>query len=98
MLKISKKADYALMALQHIASVQFGDVTPGRVVNTKEIAEEYQRAFHQIAVRGEQVLKQDRVADHHRSAEDRQIEGQRAAISSAQSSKHSVARNQEPDA
>jgi Rrf2 family protein len=41
MLKISKKTDYALMALQHIASVQFGDVTPGRVVNTKEIAEEY---------------------------------------------------------
>src|SRR5512145_202190 len=41
MLKISKKADYALMALQHIASVQFGDITPGRVVNTKEIAEEY---------------------------------------------------------
>lgn len=41
MLKISKKSDYALMALQHIASVQFGDVTPGRVVNTKEIAEEY---------------------------------------------------------
>ena len=29
------------MALQHIASVQFGDTTPGRVVNTKEIAEEY---------------------------------------------------------
>jgi hypothetical protein len=28
MLKISKKADYALMALQHIAAVQFGDVTP----------------------------------------------------------------------
>ena len=41
MMKISKKADYALMALQHIASVQFGDITPGRVVNTKEIAEEY---------------------------------------------------------
>ena len=41
MLRLSKKADYALMALQHIASVQFGDVTPGRVVNTKEIAEEY---------------------------------------------------------
>lgn len=41
MLKISKKADYALMALQHIASVQAGDVAPGRVVNTKEIAEEY---------------------------------------------------------
>ena len=41
MLKLSKKADYGLMALQHIASVQFGDVTRARVVNTKEIAEEY---------------------------------------------------------
>ncbi|MCG3777910.1 MAG: putative HTH-type transcriptional regulator [Nitrospira sp.] len=41
MLKISKKADYALMALQHIAASQFSDVLPGRVVNTKEIAEEY---------------------------------------------------------
>lgn len=29
------------MALQHIASVQFGDVTRARMVNTKEIAEEY---------------------------------------------------------
>lgn len=41
MLKISKKADYGLMALQYIASVQFGDVTSAHVVNTKEIAEEY---------------------------------------------------------
>ena len=41
MLKFSKKADYGLMALQHIASVQYGDVSHSRVVNTKEIAEEY---------------------------------------------------------
>ncbi|MFQ5930933.1 MAG: RrF2 family transcriptional regulator [Nitrospiraceae bacterium] len=41
MLKFSKKADYGLMALQHIASVQFGEVTRARIVNTKEIAEEY---------------------------------------------------------
>ena len=41
MLQFSKKADYGLMALQYIASVQFGDVAPTRVVNTKEIAEEY---------------------------------------------------------
>lgn len=41
MLKFSKKADYALMALQYIASVQFGDVTKARIVNTKEIAEEH---------------------------------------------------------
>ncbi|MGH7229872.1 MAG: RrF2 family transcriptional regulator [Nitrospiraceae bacterium] len=41
MLKLSKKADYGLMALQYIASVQFGEVTRARIVNTKEIAEEY---------------------------------------------------------
>jgi len=29
------------MALQYIASVQFGDITRARIVNTKEIAEEY---------------------------------------------------------
>lgn len=41
MLKFSKKADYGLMALQYMASVQFGDVTRNRIVNTKEIAEEH---------------------------------------------------------
>lgn len=41
MLKLSKKADYALMALQYMASIQYGDVTRARIVNTKEIAEAY---------------------------------------------------------
>lgn len=41
MLKFSKKVDYALMALQHIASLQFGELHRARLVNTKEIAEEY---------------------------------------------------------
>ena len=41
MLRFSKKADYGLMAVQYIASVQFGDLAHARVVNTKEIAEEY---------------------------------------------------------
>lgn len=41
MLKFSKKVDYGLMALQYIASLQFGDVARARIVNTKEIAEEY---------------------------------------------------------
>jgi Rrf2 family protein len=36
MLKLSKKTDYALMAIQYMASKGLG-----RVVNTKEIAEEY---------------------------------------------------------
>ena len=41
MLKFSKKVDYGLMALQYMASLQFGDVVRARIVNTKEIAEEY---------------------------------------------------------
>ncbi len=41
MLKFSKKADYGLLALQHIAAVQYGDISQARVVKTKEIAEEY---------------------------------------------------------
>lgn len=44
MLKLSKKADYALMALQYMASIQYGDthdLEAVRVVNTKEIAEEH---------------------------------------------------------
>ena len=41
MLKISKKADYALMALQYLASAQVSGSSPGRIVNAKEIAEEY---------------------------------------------------------
>jgi Rrf2 family protein len=44
MLKLSKKADYALMALQYMATVQYGELNAfniHRVVNTKEIAEEH---------------------------------------------------------
>lgn len=64
MLKISKKADYALMALQHIASVQLGDVTPGRVVNTKEIAEEYNIPLELLA-KVLQALSKAGVIDSH---------------------------------
>ena len=43
MLKFSKKADYGLMALQYMAShqTQYGELSAPRIVNTKEIAEEY---------------------------------------------------------
>ena len=41
MLKLSKKADYALLALQYMASIQYGELSKVRVVNTKEIAEEH---------------------------------------------------------
>src|SRR5215510_5715175 len=64
MLRISKKADYALMALQHIASVQFGDVTPGRVVNTKEIAEEFNIPLELLA-KVLQTLAKNGMIDSH---------------------------------
>ena len=44
MLKLSKKTDYALMALQYMATVQNEEMNSfniPRVVNTKEIAEEH---------------------------------------------------------
>jgi Rrf2 family protein len=65
MLKLSKKADYALMALQHIASVQFGDVTPGRVVNTKEIAEEYNIPLELLAKVLQTLSKSGMIESHN---------------------------------
>ena len=65
MLKISKKADYALMALQHIASVQFGDVTPGRMVNTKEIAEEYNIPLELLAKVLQTLAKNGLIESHN---------------------------------
>src|SRR5262245_46979906 len=65
MLRISKKADYALMALQHIASVQFGDVTPGRAVNTKEIAEEYNMPLCVLAKVLQTLAKNGRIDSHN---------------------------------
>ena len=40
MLSLSKRADYALLALSHLAVTQAED--PERLVNTKEIAEQYE--------------------------------------------------------
>ena len=40
MLSLSKRADYALLALSHLAAVQAAE--PERLVNTKEIAEQYE--------------------------------------------------------
>jgi Rrf2 family protein len=65
MLKISKKADYALMALQHIAAVQTGDVTPGRVVNTKEIAEEYNIPLELLAKVLQTLAKNGLIESHN---------------------------------
>lgn len=40
MLSLSKRADYALLALSHLAAVQAAESS--RLVNTKEIAEQYE--------------------------------------------------------
>ncbi|NKB81151.1 MAG: Rrf2 family transcriptional regulator [Nitrospirales bacterium] len=61
MLKLSKKADYALMALQYIASVQFGDMAKARVVNTKEIAEEHHIPVELLAKVLQTLAKHDMI-------------------------------------
>ena len=65
MLKISKKADYALMALQYMATVQYGDANAAmrtfRVVNTKEIAEEHHIPLELLAKVLQTLAKHDMI-------------------------------------
>ncbi len=65
MLKFSKKADYGLMALQYIASVQFGDVARARIVNTKEIAEEYNIPVELLAKVLQTLAKSGLIESHN---------------------------------
>lgn len=53
------------MALQHIAAAQFGDVTPGRVVNTKEIAEEYNIPLELLAKVLQTLAKNALIESHN---------------------------------
>lgn len=65
MLKFSKKADYGLMALQHIASVQYGDLANARVVKTKEIAEEYHIPVELLAKVLQTLAKHGMIESHN---------------------------------
>ena len=65
MLKLSKKADYALMALQYMASVQYGDLSHVRVVNTKEIAEENNIPVELLAKVLQTLAKTELIESHH---------------------------------
>ena len=65
MLKLSKKADYGLMALQYMASVQFSDLKQPRVVNTKEIAEEHHIPVELLAKVLQALAKQDIIESHN---------------------------------
>ncbi len=64
MLKLSKKSDYALIALQYIASVQYGELTRARVVNTKEIAEEHNIPVELLA-KVLQILAKHQMIESH---------------------------------
>ncbi len=64
MLKLSKKSDYALIALQYIASVQYGELSRARVVNTKEIAEEHNIPVELLA-KVLQILAKHQMIESH---------------------------------
>ncbi len=65
MLKLSKKADYALLALQYMATVQSGIDAHPRVVNTKEIAEEHHIPVELLAKVLQTLAKHQLIESHH---------------------------------
>ena len=65
MLKFSKKADYALLALQYMATVQYGTEANPRVVNTKEIAEEHHIPGELLAKVLQTLAKHQLIESHH---------------------------------
>jgi len=64
-LKFSKKADYALLGLQYMASVQSGVGIPPRVVNTKEIAEEHNMPVELLAKVLQTLARHQIIESHH---------------------------------
>ncbi len=65
MLKFSKKADYALLALQYMASVQASGGLHPRVVNTKEIAEEHFMPVELLAKVLQTLARNQIIESHH---------------------------------
>ncbi len=65
MLKFSKKADYALLALQYMAIVQYGVNAVPRVVNTKEIAEEHHIPLELLAKVLQTLARHQLIESHH---------------------------------
>jgi len=62
MLSLSKRADYALLALSHLAVTQSED--PDRLVNTKEIAEQYEIPVELLAKILQMLARNGMVASH----------------------------------
>ena len=65
MLKFSKKAEYALLALQYMASVQAGGDIQPRVVNTKEISEEHHIPLELLAKVLQTLARNQIIESHH---------------------------------
>ena len=65
MFKFSKKADYALLALQYMALVQNGADVQVRVVNTKEIAEEHFMPVELLAKVLQTLARHQIIESHH---------------------------------
>lgn len=53
------------MALQYMASVQYGDLTHARIVNTKEIAEEHKIPVELLAKVLQTLAKAQIIESHH---------------------------------
>ncbi len=62
MLSLSKRADYALLALSHLAATQAAE--PVRLVNTKEIAEQYEIPAELLAKLLQTLARSGIVASH----------------------------------
>ncbi len=62
MLSLSKRADYALLALSHLAVTQATD--PNRLVNTREIAEQYEIPGELLAKLLQTLARNGIVASH----------------------------------
>lgn len=62
MLSLSKRADYALLALSHLAVTQAA--APERLVNTKEIAEQYEIPVELLAKLLQSLARNGIVASH----------------------------------
>lgn len=62
MLSLSKRADYALLALSHLAAARSAD--PDKLINTREIAEQYEIPAELLAKILQTLAKQGIVASH----------------------------------
>ncbi len=65
MLKFSKRADYALLSLQYMATVQSDIGGHPRVVNTKEIAEEHHIPVELLAKVLQTLARHQLIDSHH---------------------------------